>query len=269
MKIFKTEWLLAAGVVALATFGIVSSNAGCGSSNDSTGGAGATGTGGTSAAGSTGSGGHAGSAGTGSVTPRVSYTFDTATSSDSMMWTLSNYVDGFPSRNLGAYMNADAGLTLATPPTIAWFADDSEGSATSGSMRITVNFTGFDQYVDPNITLQAPVDLSGSHSLLKMKIRVVSGTFNVGGFQFHVSSGLSGPNAYVYVSGNWTNASMLPATGWYTATLDTSVLTPTDGRVFDATQIVQIGIQFSTGGAFDGGAPPSGPIVLEIDTIQG
>ena len=39
--------------------------------------------------------------------------------------------------------------------------------------------------------------------------------------------------------------------------------------VFDPTQIVQIGIQFASGGAFDGGSPPSGPIVLEIDTIQG
>jgi hypothetical protein len=105
-----------------------------------------------------------------------------------------------------------------------------------------------------------------------MKIRVVSGTYNVGGFQMHVSSGLSGPNAYVYQSGNWTNASMLPTNGgWFMTTLDTSILPTTtgSGQTFDPTQIVQMGIQFSTGSAFDGGAPPSGPIVLEIDTIQG
>ena len=270
MKIFKTEWLLAAGVIGLGTVGIVSSNAGCGSSNATTGGAGSTGTGGSSSAGSTGTGGHAGGAGTGSVTPRISYTFDTATSSDSMNWKLSDYPDGFPSKNLGAYANPDAGLNLTTPPTIAWASDDSEGSATSGSMKITVTFTGFDQYVDPNINLATPVDLSGSHSLLKMKVRLVSGTFGVGGMMFHVSSGLTAPNNYVYVSAAWVYASSLPANGgWYTLTLDTSVLTPTDGRVFDPTQIVQMGVQFATGGAFDGGAPPSGPIVLEIDTISG
>ena len=268
MKIFRTEWLLVAGVAALGAVGIVSSNAGCGSSSASPDGGGATtGTAGTSAGGTTGGGGHAG---TGSVTPRISYTFDTASSSDSMNWKLSDYPDGFPSKNLGAYMNPDAGLNLTTPPSIAWAADDSEGSATSGSMKITVSFTAFDQYVDPNINLATPVDLSGSHSLLKMKVRLVSGTFNVGGMMFHVSSGLTAPNNYVYVSAAWVNASMLPTNGsWYTLTLDTSVLTPTDGRVFDPTQIVQMGVQFSTGGAFDGGAPPAGPIVLEIDTISG
>jgi hypothetical protein len=270
MKIFKTEWLLAAGLVALGTAGIVSSNAGCGSSNNTpdggTGtagsGAGATGTGGTGTAGSTGTGG-------GTVTPRVSYTFDTDSSSDSTMWKLSDFPDAYPSKNLGAYANVDAGLTLATPPAIVWTPDDSAGSATSGSMKISVTYTAFDQYVDPSITLATPVDLSGSHSLLKMKVKLVSGSLGTGGFQFHVSSGLTKPNDYVYVSGTWVNATSLVAGSWITTTIDTSTLSPTDGRVFDNSQIVQIGIQFSTGSAVDGGAPPSGPIVLEIDTVQG
>jgi hypothetical protein len=90
MKLFKTQWLVVAGAV-----GSLFSNLACG-------GGGSGGSGGTTGAG-------------GAVAPRVSYTFDTATDMDTMNWKLNDYVDGNPSKNLGAYMNGDAGLTLASP----------------------------------------------------------------------------------------------------------------------------------------------------------
>ena len=50
--------------------------------------------------------------------------------------------------------------------------------------------------------------------------------------------------------------------------LDTSTVAPTDGRVFDPTQIVQIGIQFTTGDPYEGGTLTFGQAVFEIDTVQ-
>ena len=74
---------------------------------------------------------------------------------------------------------------------------------------------------------------------------------------------------YVYVSAPFINSTSLTAGGpWITVNLDTSTVAPTDGRVFDATQIVQIGIQFTTGDPFEGGALTFGQAVFEIDTVQ-
>ena len=102
MKLFKTQWLVVAGAV-----GLLVSNVACG-------GDGGGGKAGASGGGTTGSGGGSG----GAVAPRVSYTFDTATDADTMNWKLNDYVDGNPSKNLGAYMNGDAGLNLASPPAV-------------------------------------------------------------------------------------------------------------------------------------------------------
>jgi hypothetical protein len=261
MKIFKTEWILAVGVIALGTVGIVSSNAGCGSSNDSTGGAGSTGAAGTSAAGSTGSGGHGGSAGS-AVVPKVSYTFDTATSSDSTMWKLNDYIDGTPAKNLGSYMHPDAGLTLANPPSLVWFGDDSESSASSGSIKVSVTFDSFGQYVDPVINISPTIDLTGR--IIYGKIRLVSGTFSAGGIQFHFSTG----STYVYGAGAFVNASDLMTGVWKQLSIDTTTAPAPAGQTLDPSMVIQIGVQITAGTAFDGGAPPSGELVFEIDTIH-
>src|SRR5436190_11652323 len=123
MKFSSTRWWFVGAIVAAGFAGVVSSNVGCGSDNATPdGGGGSGGGGGTSSA-------HGGSGGTGGVaTPKVTYNFDTATSTDSIGWKLNDYVDGSPAKNLGAYMNGDAGLTLADPPTMAWASDDSERS---------------------------------------------------------------------------------------------------------------------------------------------
>ena len=105
---------------------------------------------------------------------------------------------------------------------------------------------------------------------MKARIRLVSGTFPAGGIQFHVVERRSpAPNAYVYVSAPFINSTSLTPGTWITVNLDTSAVCP-DGRprVFDPTQIVQIGVQFTTGDPYEGGTPTFGQAVFEIDTVQ-
>ena len=244
MKVSSIRWLFVVGVVGAGFGGITSSNVGCGSDDG----------------GKAGSGGGGG----GGVTPRLTYSFDTATSSDSTSWKLNDYVDGNPAKNLGAYMNADAGLTLASPPSMVWSSTDSEGSASSGSMKITVTFDAFGQFVDPVINLPAVVDLS--NRTLAMKIRLVSGTFSAGGVQFHFST----TSSYTYSGGTFVNAGDFTAGTWKVLSIDASIAQPANvGQPWDPTMVIQMGVQITAGTAFDGGTPPAGTLVFEIDTIKG
>jgi len=212
--------------------------------------------------GSSGSGGTGGGGG-GTVAPRFSNTFDT----DKQGWTLSDYVDA-NYFNWGATTNADSGVGLdgGVAPTLDWSSAD--GDPSPGSLQVTVTFTGFKQYIDPQINLPTPQDFTGAHHTLKARIRLKSGSFPAGGIQFHVSSGTQAPNAYVYVSAPFINSTSLTTGQWITINLDTSTVAPTDGRVFDPTQIVQIGIQFTTGDPYEGGTLNFGEAVFEIDTVQ-
>jgi hypothetical protein len=258
MKRFNAQWIMFAGVVGFGIAAIVSSNAGCGSSGGTAGSGGTTGSAGT---GGTGAGGHAGGTG-GALVLRLDDSFPT----DKQGWSLSTYVDT-NYLNLGAASDPDSGVSLdgGMVPTLDFNASD--GNPDPGSLSLTVTFSGFKQYVDPNVNLPTPVDLT--NRIVHARIRLVSGTFPAGGVQFHVSSGLTAPNSYVYVSAPFVNASSLTVGNWITINLDTSTVTPTDGRVFDPSQIVQVGIQFTTGDPYEGGTVSFGQAVFEIDTVQG
>lgn len=246
MKLSSIRWLLVASVIGAGITAVVSSNVGCGDS------------GGTADAGGTGGGG-------GAVAPRYANTFDT----DLQSWTLSDYVDA-NYFNWGATTNPDSGVGLdgGVAPTLEW--SSTTGDPTPGSLKVTVTFTGFKQYIDPQVLLSPPQDFSGTHHLVKARIRLVSGTFPSGGVQFHVSSGSTGPNAYVYVSAPFINSTSLTLGKWLPITLDTNTVSNQDNppRVFDATQIVQIGVQFTTGDPGEGGIPTFGQAVFEIDTVE-
>jgi hypothetical protein len=256
MKVSSIRWLFVVGVVGAAFAGIISSNVGCGSDEGGKAGGGG--------GGSSGGGTSGGGTGGGGVTPKLTYNFDTATASDSTSWKLNDYVDGNPAKNLGSYMNGDAGLTLANPPSMVWAMDDSEGSSSSGSMKITVTFDSFGQYVDPVINLPAVVDLA--NRTLSLKVRLVSGNFTTGGVQFHFSTTPS----YTYSAGTWMDATTFTAGMWKTTSIDTSIAVAANaGQPFDTTMVIQLGIQITAGSAVDGSAPSSGPLVFEIDTIKG
>ena len=132
-----------------------------------------------------------------------------------------------------------------------------------------MTFTGFKQYIDPQINLPTPQDFSGTHSIVRARIRLVSGTFPAGGIQFHVSSGTTGANAYVYVSAPFINSTSLTAGSWITGhPRHQHGRRRRTARIFDPTQIVQIGIQFTTGDPYEGGTLTFGQAVFEIDTVQ-
>lgn len=251
MKFFSMRWLVLASLIGFGATGIVSSNVGCGDSD---------------ATGNGGSGGGAGGSG-GAVVPRYADTFDT----DKEMWQLSDYVDA-NYKNLGAAAAPDSGVSLdgGMVPTLEW--SGACGDPSPGCLKLTVTFSAFKEYVDPQVLIPTPVDfMTGGHNIVRARIRLASGTFPAGGIQFHLSSGLTAPNNYVYVSAPFVNASSLVVGAWTQITLDTSVVTNTENppRVFDPSQIVQIGIQFTTGDPYAGDPPAFGQAVFEIDTISG
>jgi hypothetical protein len=249
MKFFSLRWLVLASLIGFGAVGVASSNVGCGDS------------GGT---GQAGAGGGAGGSG-GAVAPRYIDAFE----NDNENWTLSTYVDA-NYVNLGAASDPDSGVSLdgGAAPTLTW--SGSCGDPSPGCLRLTVTFSAFKQYVDPQVNLATPVDfMSGGHNFVRARIRLASGTFPAGGVQFHISSGLTAPNNYVYASAPFINAGSLVVGTWTMITLDANTLSATDGRVFDPSQIVQIGIQFTTGDPYAGDPPAFGDAVFEIDTISG
>jgi hypothetical protein len=187
--------LMIRSLVLIVATGSGFAGVGCGSdNNDKTGTAGTSGGAGNSGGGTTGSGGSGGS-----KPVKLSYSFDTATSSDSMNWKLNDYMDSAsPPKNLGWYVKGDAALTDL--PTFEWASDDSESGTSSGSMKIGVTFTDYGQYVDTVINISPVMDLS--NSTLSMKVRLLSGAFSNGGVQFHFSS----TSSYTYSAGMWQDA---------------------------------------------------------------
>jgi hypothetical protein len=255
MKLLMIRRVLLIVATAVGFAGLVSSNVGCGDSNDKSGTAGSSGGG---------SGGSTGSGGSGGQKPaKLSYTFDTSTSSDSMNWKLNDYIDASPAKNLGAYSKPDAGLSLTDPPTFEWASDDSESGASSGSMKISVTFSEYGQYVDPVINISPVVDLS--NSTLSMKVRLLSGTFTNGGVQFHFSTTTS----YTYGAGQWMDATTFTNNSWKITSIDTATASPaTAGAAWDPSMVIQIGVQITSGTMTATSTLPTGRLVFEIDTVQ-
>jgi len=258
MKFSGIRWLFVVGVAGAGLAGVISSNVGCGGDSD-----GKAGSGGSSGGGSTGNAGTSGGGSGGQKPLKLSYTFDTSGSSDSTMWKLNDYIDASPAKNLGAYSKPDAGLNLgADAPVMEWAMDDSESSTTSGSMKISVTFSDYGQYVDPVINLPAPVDLS--NSTLSLKVRLLSGSFTSGGVQFHFSTG-----AYVYSAGMWMDSTTFTNNSWKVTSIDTATAVPaTAGAEFDPAMTVQVGIQITAGSMTTTSTVPAGRLVFEIDTVQ-
>ena len=255
MKLLNIRRVLLIVVTGSAFAGVISSNVGCGDSSNGTAGSGGSSGGG--------SGGTTGNGGGGGQKPvKLSYTFDTATSSDSTMWKLNDYMDpASPPKNLGWYSKGDAAITSL--PTFEWASDDSESSASSGSMKITVTFTDYGQYVDPVINIAPTADLS--NSTLALKVRLLSGNFSNGGVQFHFST----TQSYTYGAGQWMDATTFTNNSWKITSIDTATASPaTAGAPWDPSMVIQIGVQITSGTMTATSTLPTGPLVFEIDTVQ-
>lgn len=255
MKLLNIRRILLIVVTGSAFAGVISSNVGCGDSSNGTAGSGGSSGGG--------SGGTTGNGGGGGQKPvKLSYTFDTATSSDSTMWKLNDYMDpASPPKNLGWYSKGDA--AIASLPIFEWASDDSESGTSSGSMKITVTFTDYGQYVDPAINIMPTVDLS--NSTLALKVRLLSGNFSNGGVQFHFST----TQSYSYGAGQWMDATTFTNNSWKITSMDTATTPPaTAGAPWDPSMVIQIGVQITSGTMTATSTLPSGPLVFEIDTVQ-
>lgn len=254
MKNFSTRWMMVAG---LAGLGALALSAGCSSDSGNTA---AT----DGAAGDHVTTGGGGSSGTDAGTPKVNYTFLSAIQG----WTLNTYADPTALNLAGLYpvdggvdaapVAADAGAGIA-PPSLVF--DSTTGKPDPGSLKITVTFTGFNQYVDAVINPTPLVDLS-KQSIITCEVILTSGTFS-GGAQLHVSTGA---NFGAYDDSALT-AVATPAT-WSVGKLDLSLATATG---FDPSMVAQIGVQFYSGaptGDAGAGYPQAGmPVVFNLDTV--
>jgi hypothetical protein len=255
MKLLNIRSFLLIVVTGSTFAGVISSNVGCGDSSNGTAGSGGSSGGG--------SGGTTGNGGGGGQKPvKLSYTFDTATSSDSTMWKLNDYMDpASPPKNLGWYSKGDAAITSL--PVFEWSPNDSESATSSGSMKVTVTFTDYGQYVDPAININPTVDLS--NSTLALKVRLLSGNFSNGGVQFHFST----TQNYTYGAGQWIDATMFTNNSWKMTSIDTAIVGPaTAGATWDPSMVIQIGVQITSGTMTATSTVPTGPLVFEIDTVQ-
>jgi hypothetical protein len=246
---------------------------GCGSSNNNGGAGGlAAGAGG---GGGTGPGGiGAGGQGVGGNVPlgtTVNYPF-MGNADGFALDTFTNpgpYTDGNP-QNLGGAL--DAGVL----PVVGF--DSAVGMPMAGSLTITAQFTDFNQTVNVrrvNLTAVPPQTISLSGKILSAEVRLDPGSASTATVHLFALSTPSPPRAapgYYFAQGNTI---LLSDNNWHTLTFDLSV--PEFAAVgFDATDIVQIGVQLASGAhataqAGDGsssstyGAPQS--IALHFDSV--
>jgi len=144
-------------------------------------------------------------------------------------------------------------------PTLSWIG--TEGDPSPGALKVTVTFSDFNQLVDVITNIPA-TDLTGR--TLKARVRLLSGTFPIGGVLFHVSAG----SDYVWAGSDWTPASTFGLGEWIEIPLDLTTVTPPSGQTFDPTDVIQIGVQIMTGASY-ATTDTFGSAVFLIDTIEG
>ena len=153
--------------------------------------------------------------------------------------------------NLGNPDTIDGGVapTLAFDPTV--------GSPSPGSLKVTVPFSGPNQYVDvQSYVFAVPQDWSG-HTL-HVRLKVDEGT-TFGGFaQLYVDTGVS------YVPAD-SNVTVAPGSQWQDIAMDLSHPMTTDpsGR-FNPKQVVLYGLQLNSGSA----GVDATPAIFHLDSFS-
>lgn len=177
------------------------------------------------------------------VAAPVAYDFDIATEG----FDLNRYVSTTQS-NLAAPGSG-------TTPTVTF--DSADGNPAPGSLKVSATFSGFKQFIDVTVNPSPALNLAGK--VLHAKVRLTSGTFEAGaGATLHASTG----SGFVYGAGPYTPLSFGV---WTDLTLDLSTVTTVG---YDATQVVQLGVQFYSGDPPEAGTF-AGPntVVFHIDSI--
>jgi hypothetical protein len=142
--------------------------------------------------------------------------------------------------------------------TIAF--DDSVGSPSPGSVKVTAPYSGANQYVDiqKSFGTNNPQDWSGK--TLHVRIRASEGTFKGGAQVYAITTG-----SFVF-GGKHTN--FTPNNNWQEFTVDVS--SPTNGAGaspgsgYDPTKVVVFGVQLNTDAAGAG----STPVTFNLDSFS-
>ena len=241
-------------IVGLGAAALMLTSIACGSSSATTG---TGGSGGESATGGTAGSSAKGGAGGAAKPIVVQYTFDTAGSAQG--FTIQNYIDTSQYKNLGA-LAVDAGVPDGgTYPAAVQMADVGQGTPPTGALKVTANFTDFQQYVEVKVGLSPPKDLTATK--LHASIQVTSSFY--GGAFIYAKSG----STYVSSAANGTG---LTTVGTYTPLiLDLNTATAADSSAtFDPTTIEEIDIHIYSNGATDGGTfPMPGEYTFYIDNV--
>ena len=140
----------------------------------------------------------------------------------------------------------DDSLEGGVPPTLSF--DSTVGSPTPGSLKVTVPFSGPNQYVDvQSLVFLVPQDWSG-HTL-HVRLKVDEGATFHGFAQLYVDTGVS------YVPAD-SDVNLAPGSQWQDIAMDLSHPMTTDpsGR-FNPKQVVVYGVQLNSGSAGTGATP--------------
>jgi len=255
-----TSARLLTGLMLAGLAGALVSGAGCGSSSSTPTDAGSGGSAGSGGKGGSAGGGVGGAGGGGGTT--LSHKVDHEFATGLEMFALNDYADPNHVNLAGKYATdggTDAAATdggAAAGPKLEF--DSAVGSPSPGSMKITVTYTNYDQYVDVVINPSPLLDLSGGrtlHAMVMLDSGAVGSTFGV---QLHASTGAN------FGSYGMSTFTSLTAGTWTPLTVDLSQVTSAG---WDASMVAQIGVQFSTGTAAATAFPGPVTAVLHVDTI--
>jgi hypothetical protein len=140
--------------------------------------------------------------------------------------------------------------------------DNQNGEASPGALEVLAPFDGYNQKIEFQVSLNAPLNLTGK--TVRARVRLASGLStdpaHPGGIKFFAKAG---PD-YDYASGVWTNLN--PGGGWTDVTFagDAPILVP---GVFSPAQVRQLGFELRT---FNDSSDSSkvSPAVLFVDSIS-
>ena len=179
-----------------------------------------------------------------------------------------------------AYTSADAanGRTPIPPEMITVAHNATDGDPDPGAFQVDIPYTSAGQYVGVGINFAAPQDFTNKVITARVKVTGLGDPTelmtNPGGTKIYVKSG----TGYVYAAGAFTNVgdAAHPLDTWITVPFD---LRPTsssttgcfsyidemnEAGTFDPTQVLELGLQFDTGGM----QPTVAPATVLIDSIS-
>jgi hypothetical protein len=156
-----------------------------------------------------------------------SYTFDTNT-------------EGFALNNFTSPGNL-ANIEGGSPPSLSW--DGTVGHPAVGSLEVDATFTAYNQFVLSTLSLSPLIDATGKTAHVFVRVDTADGGAGfAGGAQLEANSTTS----YHGATGTYTT---LTPGQWKELTLNLAAQT----SPFDASQIIQFSVNFSTGAGPDGG----------------